>query len=78
MKNVFFGLLVFCLVNYTHAQVKYETIQSSKLGESRELKIQLPRGYDASQEKRYPLFIVLDGDYLFDPFQGTLNIIRFN
>jgi predicted alpha/beta superfamily hydrolase len=73
MKNVFFGLLVFCLVNYTHAQVKYETIQSSKLGESRELKIQLPRGYDASQEKRYPLFIVLDGDYLFEAVAGNVD-----
>ena len=77
MKNIFFGLLVFCLVNYTTAQVKYETIQSSKLGESREIKIQLPRGYDANQDKKYPLFIVLDGDYLFEAVAGNTDYYAY-
>ncbi|MCB0383467.1 MAG: esterase, partial [Psychroserpens sp.] len=49
------------------AQVIYEPFESSKLGESRDIKIQLPRNYNAEDETLYPLVIVLDGDYLFEP-----------
>ena len=59
------------------AQVIYETIESEKLGTSRELKIQLPRGYSNNEEKSYPIFIVLDGDYLFEAVAGNVDYYSY-
>lgn len=53
------------------AQVLYEPLHSEKLGQTRELKIQLPRNYDPDDKIAYPLIIVLDADYLFEPFAGN-------
>jgi predicted alpha/beta superfamily hydrolase len=53
------------------SQVIYETIESSKLGETREIKIQLPRNYDPEGDILYPLVVVFDGDYLFEPISGN-------
>ncbi|WP_303316351.1 alpha/beta hydrolase-fold protein [Flavivirga abyssicola] len=75
-KAVVFLLLLFVSLNL-RAQVKYETIQSSKLGEDRELKIQLPRGYKTNTDKAYPLFIVLDGDYLFEAVVGNVDYYSY-
>lgn len=69
-KITLFILCAFFSITST-SQVIYETIESSKLGESREIKIQLPRNYDAEGDILYPLIIVLDGDYLFEPMIGN-------
>lgn len=53
------------------AQVIYESFDSYKLEGSRNIKIQLPRNYDAEDETLYPLVVVLDGDYLFEPVVGN-------
>jgi predicted alpha/beta superfamily hydrolase len=45
---------------------------STRLGESRELTIGLPASYEKNTSEKYPLLILLDGDYLFDPFSGAL------
>ena len=55
------------------SQVIYETIESSKLNEIREIKIQLPRNYDPEGNILYPLVVVLDGDYLFEPLVGNVD-----
>ena len=72
-------LFILCLLalNITKAQVKYETIQSSKLGEERQIKIQLPRGYAANEDKTYPIFIVLDGDYMFEIVAGNVDYYSY-
>lgn len=75
-KPIISILLVFFSVCFVKSQVKYETIESSKLGESRELKIQLPRGYN-NDDKNYPLFIVLDGDYLFEAVAGNVDYYSY-
>ncbi|HLT34102.1 MAG TPA: alpha/beta hydrolase-fold protein [Aquaticitalea sp.] len=54
-------------------QVIYEPFQSTKLGASREIKIQLPRNYNPEEKTEYPLIIVLDGDYLFEPIIGNVD-----
>jgi hypothetical protein len=51
------------------AQVKEEIFESFKLQERRNVKYYIPEGYDPV--KRYPLVIVLDGDYLFDQVVAT-------
>jgi len=71
MKHFTLLTLVFLFSLSITAQVIYEPFESSKLGESRGIKIQLPRNYDAEKETLYPLVIVLDGDYLFEPVVGN-------
>lgn len=59
------------------AQIKYESISSQKLGETRQIKIQLPRDYEENTEKRYPVVVVLDGDYLFEPIAGMVDYYSY-
>lgn len=67
-----------CLVAFSlNAQAVYETIQSEKLGESREIKIQLPRGYADNKDMKYPLFVVFDADYLFEPVAGNVDYYSY-
>ena len=55
------------------SQKKIEIIESNKLLESREIIIGLPESYERNPTKRYPVVVLLDGDYLFDPFYGALS-----
>ncbi|GAA4889996.1 alpha/beta hydrolase-fold protein [Flaviramulus aquimarinus] len=77
MKHLLTVLLALITIHFTKAQVKYETIESSKLGEERQLKIQLPRGYNSNEDKSYPLFIVLDGDYMFEAVAGNVDYYSY-
>ena len=45
---------------------------SFKLGEKREVIIGLTESYEKNPDKKYPLILLLDGDYLFYPFHGEL------
>ena len=49
-----------------------DTIHSQKLGEDREITIGLPASYKNSPGKKYPLLVLLDGDYLYEPFDGII------
>jgi len=64
-------LLLFSVTVFS--QKTTETFVSNKLGESREITIGLPAAYEQNPNKQYPILILLDGDYLFDPFFGALN-----
>lgn len=70
MKHIvvmlFFTLAVF-------SQKTTESIVSNKLGGTREITIGLPPSYEKNPNKKYPILVLLDGDYLFDPFFGNLN-----
>ena len=74
--NTLLFLLLFIPL-YASSQVIYEEFNSLKLGESRQLKIQLPRNYDINTEKVYPIVIVLDGDYLFEPVAGNVDYFSY-
>ena len=63
---LFFSLSLF-------SQKTTETFVSNKLGESREITIGLPAGYEKNPNKKYPILVLLDGDYLFNPFYGALS-----
>ncbi|MFC6857883.1 alpha/beta hydrolase [Zunongwangia atlantica] len=69
--------VVFICPWITAAQTTYETISSEKLGTSREIKIQLPRNYKKNTEKLYPVMLVLDGDYLFEPVAGMVDYYSY-
>jgi uncharacterized protein len=70
-------LLLLAAPYVTSAQITHETLNSSKLGETREIKIQLPRNYSANKEKSYPVMVVLDGDYLFEPVAGNVDYYSY-
>ncbi len=63
--------------NFNFGQTIYEEFDSYKLGENRQIKIQLPRNYEENTEKSYPLFIVLDGDYLFEVVAGNVDYYSY-
>ena len=73
MKQFFYILFFTCVFFNGIAQGKIETVHSDQLNSPRELKIQLPRNYDSKAERVYPLIIVLDGDYLFEPVAGNVD-----
>ena len=53
-------------------ETKTDTIISKKLNEPREITITLPASYSFESSKKYPLLVLLDGNYLLDPFLGAL------
>lgn len=53
-------------------ETKTDTIISRKLNEPREITITLPASYSSNPSKKYPLLLLLDGNYLLDPFLGAL------
>ncbi|SHG52780.1 alpha/beta hydrolase [Flagellimonas flava] len=63
MKNWLFILIGLLCFNLT-AQVKTEIFESFKLQERRGVSYYFPEDY--SEEKKYPLLVVLDAEYLFD------------
>lgn len=69
--------ILFLLCISIQSQTIYETFRSDKLGEERELKIQLPRGYNDDKNIAYPLFVVWDGDYLFEPVAGNVDYYAY-
>ena len=70
-------LLALILPVVSWSQILHETVNSQKLGEKREIKIQLPRNYEQNSEKRYPVVVVLDGDYLFEPVAGMVDYYSY-
>ena len=69
--NRFLLLLIFSTPIFS--QKISDSIVSTKLEETREITIGLPSSYETDKTKIYPLLILLDGGYLFDPFSGALS-----
>ena len=74
-KLLLLGVMIYSPI--INSQTIYEKIPSERLGESRELKIQLPRNYESNSEKKYPIVVVLDGDYLFEPVAGLVDYFSY-
>ena len=72
MKNLFLVILL-SITFHPYSQKITDTLVSQKLNEDREFTISLPESYAKNKTKKYPILVLLDGDYLFDPFQGALN-----
>lgn len=73
---LFFGLLL-SFIAWSQSKIMYEEFSSDRLGETRKLKIQLPRDYEANTEKSYPIVIVLDANYLFEPVAGNVDYFSY-
>ena len=74
-------LLVFAsflmIPSWGQSKVIYEEFSSYKLGETRRLKIQLPRDYETNTEKSYPIALVFDANYLFEPVAGNVDYFGY-
>ncbi len=66
-------LFTFFLAFSAYPQKITDTIKSQKLGEDRVIFLNIPDSYKSNPGKKYPLLFLLDGDYLFDAFQGALS-----
>ena len=75
-KAIYTFILVFCTSTLI-GQTIYEEFESYKLGETRQIKIQLPRNYDENTDKSYPLFLVFDGDYMFEAVAGNVDYYSY-
>lgn len=73
MRKTILIVLACVLCTPIFAQISYDEISSSKLNSVRKLKIKLPKDYDPSSDIKYPLIIVFDGDYLFEPISGQVD-----
>lgn len=77
MRKFILLSLVFLFNYISFSQTIYEVIDSKKLDEQRRIKIQLPRNYDTNKDKKYPIVLVLDGDYLFEPVAGNVDYYSY-
>lgn len=77
MVKSLLGVFLFLFTTTLPAQTLYEEISSPKLGEKRKLKIQLPRSYHQSDKQTFPVILVLDGDYLFEPVAGNVDYYSY-
>ena len=75
MKNTLFVLIVF-ISNFLFSQKIKETIESKKLG-TRTFTVVTPPSYAENTEKKYPVLLLLDGEYLLLPFEGVLNYVNY-
>lgn len=66
-----FIFILWCTISI-NAQTIYEQFESRKLNATRELKIRLPKNYDEDSDLKYPVILVFDGDYLFEPVVGQV------
>ena len=86
MKKYILNILIFTLfANISNSQNLdslyvsriNDTILSKYLNEKRSIEIQLPRSYDVDLDKKYPLMIVLDGDYMFNIVAGSVDYLSY-
>lgn len=69
--------LLFFLSGLAQSKIIYEEFSSIKLNETRQLKIQLPRDYKENVDKSYPIILVLDANYLFEPVAGNVDYFSY-
>lgn len=76
MKRFLYLFVILFSAQLIGAQITYKNFNSEKLGEAREIKIQLPRSYNSS-DKSYPIIVVLDGDYMFEIVAGNVEYASY-
>lgn len=72
-------LFLCCLINLSslQAQALYRAVPSEIFNGERKIKILKPRNYKSNKQKTYPLVLVLDGDYMFEPVSGMVDYLSF-
>jgi|TARA_B110000014_G_scaffold263218_1_gene259245 hypothetical protein len=76
MRKLFLLIAIAFMCNNLIAQTVYREIDGPN-GEKRQLKIQVPRNYEKNVDTMYPVIIVFDGDYLFEPVAGIADYYSY-
>ncbi len=76
MQRLFYFFVLIFSFQQIGGQTIYKEFESSILGEAKQLKIQVPRGYD-NTDKSYPIVVVFDGDYLFEIVAGNVDYYSY-
>ena len=71
MKIIYLFTVV-CVSFSVFSQTTIEEIRSVKLNANRNITIKLPTSYQSNPEKKFPLLVILDSEYLFNPFEGNI------
>jgi hypothetical protein len=71
MKKIVLFSILFASIS-CFSQTKKDSIYSKKLNAYREISLSIPSSFGKDAKKTYPVLVVLDGDYLFDPINGAL------
>jgi len=74
-KLILLIAIAFTSIN-SFSQTTYREIDGPD-GEKRQLKIQVPRNYEANVDTMYPVIVVFDGDYLFEPVAGIADYYSY-
>ena len=69
-KLLFIVSLLFSFSGFS--QIIKDTLAMKDAKQKRSITISLPESYKKDTKKTYPLLLLLDGDYLLDPFNGVL------
>ncbi|MDX1278037.1 alpha/beta hydrolase [Oceanihabitans sediminis] len=77
MKLLIYAFLFLFTTPFLYAQAQFETFESKKLNDTREIQIQLPRGYEFNTDKNYPLIVVFDADYMFKLVAGNVDYLSY-
>lgn len=77
MRTYLLSIFILIFSATATAQALYRTFPSDVLGNDRNIKILKPRNYAENPEKTYPLIIVLDGDFLFEPVAGNVDYLSY-
>lgn len=73
MRKAILVVFAYLICATSYSQVTYKELSSERLNSERKLKIKLPKDYDPDSEIKYPLIIVFDADYLFEPVAGQVD-----
>lgn len=78
MKQFFSLLFLFgCLASSYSQKTLYDTIASKKLNEKRIVSITVPPSYSKEKDRKYPLLLLLDGEFLKPAFSGNLDYAMY-
>ena len=68
--------ITLCLFSYSYllAQNDELSIESEILNSEYDIYVKVPEKYNESGDTKYPLILVLDGDYLFKPVVGQIDL----
>ncbi|MBD3581796.1 alpha/beta hydrolase-fold protein [Flavobacterium selenitireducens] len=70
---LFVASVLFCTAFASAQNTVIDSVKSKKLGVSREISIALPPSYKKDKDRKFPLLILLDGEYLMPAFTGALD-----
>ena len=73
MRTTILIVLAYLFCAPMFAQTFYKEISSERLNSVRRIKIKLPKNYDENADVKYPVIVVFDGDYLFEPVAGQVD-----